>query len=217
MTRPRDGGVDGGRGAVYSTLTTSYTFACPVHGETQVRLSRFRTLEQLPGANQPAVFRVEFDCGCGGSHPGLVRHDELDWAPLGLDDTTPFLNLMTSRVESIAVELGDVAAAHIKAGEWPWTFFCWPEERPRPVFPSAFKLLASGVTGDRVGVAVRCPVCSKVPVNPVSREHIDVPFHNNRSVGVVEHVFEDDARATVEEFRADLYGASFDARRLSLE
>ena len=83
---------------MYSALTTSYTFACPVHGETHVRLSRFRTLEQLPGANHPAVFRVEFDCGCGHAHPGLLRHDELDWAPLGLDDSTPFLNLMTSKL-----------------------------------------------------------------------------------------------------------------------
>jgi len=202
---------------MYSALTTSYTFACPVHGETHVRLSRFRTLEQLPGANHPAVFRVEFDCGCGHAHPGLLRHDELVWAPLGLDDSTPFLNLMTSRVEAIAVELGEVAAAHIKAGEWPWTFFCWPEERPRPVFPSAFRLLAPAASGDRMGVAVRCPACGKVSVNLVSRAHVDVPFVNDREVGVVEHLFADDVSATAAEFHAELWSSSFDARRLALE
>jgi len=144
---------------MYDTLTTSYTFNCPIHGETHVRLSRFRRLEQLPGAQHPALFRVEFDCGCGKAHPGLVSHDDLDWAPLGLADGTAYVNLMTSRVESLADELGELAAARIKAGAWPWTFFCWPEERPRPVFPSAFRLLAPAVSGDRVGLAVRCPSC----------------------------------------------------------
>ena len=69
---------------MYDTLTSTYTFSCPIHGETHVCLSRFRRLEQLPGARHPAVYRVEFACGCGTEHPGLVSHDELDWAPLGL-------------------------------------------------------------------------------------------------------------------------------------
>jgi hypothetical protein len=202
---------------MYDTLTTSYTFSCPMHGETHVRLSRFRRLEQLPGAHHPAVYRVQFACGCGAEHPGLVTHDELDWAPLGLQDGATFVNLMTSRVEEIATELGDLAARRIKAGEWPWSFFCWPEERPRPVYPSAFKLLAPAVSGDRVGLAVRCPVCDKVSVNLVSRAHVDVPFVNDREVGVVEHLFEQDASATLEEFRAELWSGSFDARRLNLE
>jgi len=188
-----------------------------VHGETHVRLSRFRRLEQLPGAEHPAVFRVEFACGCGGDHPGLVTHTDLDLAPLGLQDETTYLNIMTSRVESLGDELGELAAARIKAGEWPWSFFCWAEDRPRPVFPSAFKVLAPAVSGDRVGVAVRCPVCSSVSVNLVSQAHVDVPFVNDREVGVVEHVFADDATAAIEEFRAELYSASFDARRLGLE
>jgi hypothetical protein len=147
---------------MYDTLTTSYTFSCPIHGETHVRLSRFRRLQELPGAHSPSVFRVEFACGCGGEHPGLVTHDDLDWAPLGVQDSTTFLNLMTSRIEAIGVEFGELAATRIKAGEWPWSFFCWPEERPRPVTPSAFKLLAPAASCDRVGVAVRCPVCGKV-------------------------------------------------------
>jgi hypothetical protein len=202
---------------MYDTLTTSYTFHCPIHGETHVRLSRFRRLEQLPGAQRPALFRVQFECGCGEDHPGLVSHDDLDWAPLGLRDETTFLNLMTSRIEATSVELGELAATRIKAGEWPWSFFCWPEERPRPVYPSAFTLLAPAASGDRVGLAVRCPVCGKVSVNVVSRAHVDVPFVNDREVGVVEHVFERDAAASVEEFRAELWSESFDARRLGLE
>jgi hypothetical protein len=202
---------------MYDTLTSTYTFSCPIHGETHVCLSRFRRLERLPGAQHPAVYRVEFACGCGGEHPGLVSHDDLDWAPLGLHDETKFVNLMTSKVEAVAAELSDVAAMRIKTGEWPWSFFCWPEERPRPVYPSAFKLLAPAVSGDRVGLAVRCPVCGKVSVNLVSRAHVDVPFVNDREVGVVEHVFGHDAAASVEEFRAELWSESFDARRLGLE
>jgi hypothetical protein len=202
---------------MYDALTSTYTFSCPIHGETRVSLSRFRRLEELPGARHPAVYRVEFACGCGAEHPGLVSHDDLDWAPLGLQEETRFVNLMTSKVEAVASELSDVAAARIKAGEWPWSFFCWPEERPRPVFPSAFRLLAPTISGDRVGVAVRCPVCGKVSVNLVSRAHVDVPFLNDREVGVVEHVFERDAAASVEEFRAELESESFDARRLGLE
>jgi hypothetical protein len=202
---------------MYDALTTSYTFSCPVHGETRVRLSRFRRLEELPGAQHPSVFRVEFDCGCGSEHAGLVSHDDLDWAPLGLGDDTPFVNLMTSRVEAMSTEFGDVAAARIKAGEWPWSFFCWPEERPRPVYPSAFRLLAPSERGERVGVAVRCPVCGKVSLNLVSRAHVDVPFVNDREVGVVEHVFEHDAQSTLEEFRSELWSSAFDARRLGLE
>jgi hypothetical protein len=202
---------------MYDTLTTSYTFNCPVHGETHVRLSRFRRLEQLPGAQHPAVYRIDFSCGCGEDHPALVTHGDLDWAPLGLKDETTYVNLMTSRVEPLANELGDLAASRIKAGEWPWSFFCWPEERPRPVYPSAFKLLAPAASGDRVGLAVRCPVCGKVSVNMVSRAHVDVPFVNDREVGVVEHLFEQDAAATLEEFHAELWSSSFDARRIGLD
>jgi hypothetical protein len=202
---------------MYDTLTSTYTLSCPTHGETRVRLSGFRRLDELPGAHHPSVYRVEFACGCGGEHPALVTHEDLDWAPLGLHDSTPFLNLMTSRVESLATELGELAASRIKAGEWPWSFFCWPEERPRPVFPSAFKLLAPAVNDDRVGLAVRCPACGKVSVNLVSRAHVDVPFVNDREVGVVQHHFHADAAATVAEFQAELWSGSFDARRLGLE
>jgi hypothetical protein len=201
---------------MYDTLKTSYTFACPIHGEAHVRLSRFLRLEELPGPHHPAVYRVEFSCGCGGEHPGLVTHDELDWAPLGLQEGTTYLNLMTSRREALGDELGDLAATRITAGERPWSFFCWPEERPRPVFPSAFRLLAPASDGEHVGLLIRCPVCGKVSVNLVTRAHVDVPFVNDREVGVVGHFFHDDLAAVIEVFRAELSSSSFDARRLGL-
>ena len=199
---------------MYDPLTSRYTFPCPRRGETRVSLSSFRTLERLEGTAHPVVYRIRFACSCGDEHDGLVSHDELDWAPLGLEGGV-FLNLMTSRVEPVAEELGDLAASRIGAGEWPWSFFCYPEERPRPVFPSAFFLLAPG--DGRLGLAVHCPACARTSVNLVSREHVDLPFHNDREVGVVEHVFGEDMPTAVEEFRAELYSAHFDARRLALE
>jgi hypothetical protein len=198
---------------MYDALTGRYTFTCPAHGESRVALSAFRTLERLPGAAHPAVYRIRFACPCGDEHDGLVSHDELDWAPLGLQAGV-FLNLMTDRLEPLAHELGDLAAARIKAGSWPWSFFCYPEERPRPVFPSAFFVLAPG--DGSLGLAVRCPACRRLSINLVTHEHVDLPFHNDREVGVVEHVFGDDVDAAVEEFRAELYSARFDVRRLTL-
>ena len=199
---------------MYDALTSRYTFSCPSRGESRVTLSAFRSFEQLPGAAHPAVFCVRFACPCGDEHHGLVSHDELDWAPLGLDGGS-FLNLMTSRVEPVAAELGELAAARIGAGEWPWSFFCYPEERPRPVFPSSFALLAPG--DGSLGLAVRCPACRRLSVNLVSHRHVDLPFHNDAEIGVVAHLFADDALLTLAEFRAELYSTSFDARRLALE
>ena len=202
---------------MYDALTTSYRLSCPRHGETSVRLSRFRRLDELPGPHHPAVYSVVFACGCGDEHPALVAHDELDLAPLGFEEERSFVNLMTSRADSLGGELVGLAAQRIKAGEWPWSFFCWPEDRPRPAYPSTFRLLADGGPGGRICVAVRCPVCDRVSVNLVTREHVDVPFHNDREIGVVGHVFAGDAAATIEAFTAELYSASFDARRLSLD
>jgi len=201
-------------GTVYDALTTRYTFACPARGESHVCLSSFRELERLPGAAHPAVYRVRFSCACGDDHDGLVAHDELDWAPLGLD-AGRFLNLMTARLEPAAAELGDQALRRLEAGEWPWSFFCYPEERARPVFPSAFAVLAPG--DGSVGIAVRCPACGRTSVNLVSRPHVDLPFFNDPEVGVVAHVFAEDAIHTLDSFCAELYSTSFDGRRLDLQ
>ena len=198
---------------MYDALTGRFTFPCPARGETRVTLSAFRQFERLPGAAHPAVFQVRFACACGKEHEGLVTHDDLDWAPLGLQGGV-FYNLMTDRLDVVDAELSDLAARRIQAGEWPWSFFCYPEEQPRPVFPSAFFLLAPG--DGSLGLAVRCPACQRTSVNLVSHEHVDLPFHNDPEVGVVEHVFSDDVARTLEEFRAELYSVSFDTRRLGL-
>jgi hypothetical protein len=199
---------------MYDPLTSRYAFSCPTRGETHVLLSAFRSIEELPGAAHPAVFRVRFDCSCGEEHDGLVTHEDLDWAPLGLG-AGEFLNLMTARLESAGTELGELAAERIRSGEWPWSFFCYPEERPRPVFPSSFTLLT--VAEGTVGLAVRCPSCRRLSLNLVSQPHVDLPFHNDREIGVVEHMFAEDALATLEEFQAELWSTSFDARRLALQ
>lgn len=201
---------------MYDALTAQYTFGCPVRGSAAVPLSSFRRLERLPGTSHPVVYRVAFNCTCGDEHLGLVGHDDLDWAPLGLAGMA-FANLMTARMENADAEFGDAAARRIGAGEWPWSFFCWPEDRPRPVYPSSFALLAPGDRAPaRLGLAVRCPACQRLSVNLVSPQHVDVPFHSDAHVGVVEHVFADDALRTLEAFRDELYSASFDARRLTL-
>jgi hypothetical protein len=124
---------------------------------------------------------------------------------------------MTATVDPLDAELADLAARRIQAGEWPWSFFCYAEERPRPVFPSAFVVLAPAGGGEEVGLAVRCPVCSSISVNLVSTQHLDVPFHNDREIGVLEHLFAADAARVVERFAAELYSASFDTRRLALQ
>ena len=199
---------------MYDALTTRYTFACPARGETRVSLSAFRMLDRIPGAEHPAVFHVVFDCPCGEEHPGLVSDSELDWAPLGLAEER-FLNLMTAQFEDVAAELSDLAVRRILAGEWPWSFYCYPEDRPRPVFPSSFFLLAPG--DGSLGIAVRCPSCERISVNLVSHEHVDLPFHNDREIGVVPHLFTGDWERMVTDFRDELDSGSFDARRLELD
>ena len=200
---------------MYDVLRARYTFACPSREQASVPLSAFREVERLPGAAHPAVFRVRFACICGNDHDGLVAHDDLDWAPLGVGEERAYLNLMTDRLELVREELGDIAARHIRGGKWPWLLFCYPEGRPRPAFPSDFHVIAPR-GGRSVGVAARCSSCGQLSVNIVSNAHVDVPFHHDAEVGVIEHVFADDALSTLDEFRAELWSAAFDGRRLQL-
>ena len=194
---------------MYDGLTGRYTFSCPHDGEARVPLSAFRTLERLPGAAHPSVYRVVFACACGEDHEGLVTHEDLDWAPIGASDAS-FFNVMTARLEPVAGELLDRAAASIRAGVWPWAFVCFPEGRARPTFPSAFRLLAA--SGRDVGVAVRCPACESTSVNVVTRRHVDEPFFHDRRVTVVEHAFAPDGEETLAAFRAALASGSFASR-----
>ena len=201
-------------GAV-DALTGTYRLGCPAAGSTtRVRLSSFRQIDRLPGPAHPAVYRVVFACACGGEHVGLVGHDALDWAPLGLDDRLTYINLMTSRRDELASELTSLASARIGRGEWPWCFFCRREDAPRSVTPSAFRLLAP--CPETVAVAVRCPVCDSTSVNLVSQPHVDVPFHSDTTVGVLAHAYDEGSLPTIESFRAELGSASFDEKRLVL-
>ena len=200
---------------MYDPLTSTYAFSCPHGGSPHVPLSAFRTLDRLPGASHPALFSVTFSCPCGAEHPGLVSHPELDVAPVGVGVEGEFRNFLTGHDDDLEAELSGLAATRIGAGEWPWSFFCFLEARPRPITPSALAVIAPG---DRLrGVAVRCPCCGATSVNLVTREHLDIPFWNDRSVGVVDHVFGEDALRTVEEFRSLLDSSRFDERRLELE
>ena len=198
---------------MYDGLTGQYTFACPTTGEAHVSLSAFRSLERLPGTAHPAVYRIVFACRCGREHDGLVTHAELDWAPLA-GARAEFFNVMTRRFEASALELLDRAAGRIRAGEWPWSFFCYPEDRPRPVFPSAFHLLAPAE--DHVGVGVRCPACTRLSLNVVTVRHVDEPFYSDPRVGVVEHLFERTSEPGGTTLRDDLASARSRARFRSL-
>jgi hypothetical protein len=198
---------------MYDGLTGLYTFACPVRGKVRLPLSAFRVIDRLPGAAHPAVYKIIFFCECGDEHEGLVAHDDLDWAPLAGGDVS-FVNMMTSKLESVAGDLLELAATQIRAGEWPWSFFCYPEERARPVFPSSFRALGAGE--DRIGLAVECPSCSRTSVNLVTHRHVDIPFYNDRKVDVVEHIFSGDRETTLEAFRLELDSGRFDARRRDL-
>ena len=171
---------------MYDVLRSRYTFACPTRGETSVALSAFRRLVRLPGARiRRSTASSSTAAAATARRPRRRRRPRLGAARPRRrhvpepDDVDASTGSRTSSPTS--------RSRRIQAGEWPWSFFCYPEERPRPVFPSSFSLLAPG--GGAIGLAVRCPVCSRVSVNLVSSAHVDLPFHNDRQVGVVAHVF----------------------------
>ena len=182
-----------------------------------MRFSRFRRLEELPGPQHPAVYRIEFACGCGDEHLGLVSHDELDWAPLGLEQDTTFVNLMTSKHDSLADELTELAAQKIRAGEWPWSFFCWPEDRPRPAFPSAFRLLAESELarprGRRRALPGLRPRVGE-PRHARARRRAVPQRPRDRGGGASLRVRTRARRSAPSS--AELYSSSFDVRRLDL-
>jgi hypothetical protein len=194
-------------------LTGRFRLPCPTSGWCGVRLSDFREIERLHGSAHPALYRVVFACTCGGEHVALVSHDDLDWSPLGLGDECTYVNLMTSRTDDLAVELTELSSARIGRGEWPWCFFCCGEEMPRPITPSAFRLLEPRL--GKTAVAVGCPACGSTSINLVTAPHVDVPFHSDVRIGVVSRAFDAETLGTPEAFRAALETATFDERRLA--
>lgn len=199
---------------VVDAITGTFRLPCPVGGPARVRLSSFRLIDRLPGVAHPALYRVVFACGCGDEHVALVADDDLDRALLGLDAGGAFLNLMTDRTDDVAGELSSLASSRIHRGEWPWSFFCVLEERPQPVTPSFFQLIAPDPV--HACVAVRCPSCGSASINLVTHAHLDVPFHSDPVVAVVGQVFEASMLRTIDAFRAELDSAAFDAKRLDL-
>ena len=199
---------------MYDALTARYTFACPRREQAHVALSSFRLLERLPGAAHPAVYGVRFDCGCGEEHPGLVSHDDLDWAPLGLTRGA-FVNLMTSRTGDAAGELLDVGRGALQAGEWPWSFFCYPEGRPRPVFPSSFVARRPRRAVDRARRAL--PGLRRALRQPRLAGARRPAVRERRARSASSSTCSPGMRCgRVEEFHAELHSARFDERRLHL-
>lgn len=193
---------------MFDPIRNRYALTCPEHEETVwVPVSGFRAIRRLRGAHAPAVFRVAFDCECGGRHEALVSHDRLDWEPLGTDSTETFTNLLTGRRELLATELSEQATDHLRRGSWPWMFYCHPESAMRPGFPSSLRFVTPehGHGTDRVGTLVRCFSCERHTVNIVSRDHLDVPWHTDAAIGFIAQVFDGDAIAPEERFRHQLH------------
>ena len=114
-------------------------------------------LERLAGAAHPVVYqRRASPAPAATSIPASSRTTSSTGRRSG-SGGVEFLNLMTARLEPVEAELGDLAARRIGAGEWPWSFFCYPEERPRPVFPSSFRLLAPDAADTRLGARRALP------------------------------------------------------------
>lgn len=198
---------------MYDGFKARYTFPCPARREASIPFSAFRTVEQLPGVRRPAVFDIRFSCPCGGEHPGLLTHRDLDWSPLG-GTAEAFFDVMTGRFESVYDMLVDEAAHRITHGRWPWTFFCVAETKPRPAYPSAFRVLEPA--HGRMVVAVRCPSCESISVNLVSCDHLDVPYYSDREVEVVDHVFGQRGGGGLDDLVEELHSGPFGRSRQPL-
>jgi hypothetical protein len=192
---------------MFDALRNQYRLRCPeLESHVWVSVSGFRTVRRLRGAHAPAVFRIEFDCPCSARHEALITHDRLDYEPIAAESTQTFTNLLTGSRELLASELSDQVMMQLRNGSWPWTFWCHPESATRPGFPSSLRMVAADHDhGDeRVGVLVRCFSCSRLTVNLVTREHLDVPFYNDRHIAFVPQVFSRDSLTPEESFRQQL-------------
>jgi hypothetical protein len=202
---------------MYDVLRASYRFHCPHLPEGDLRavaLSRFRSIERLPGAAHPAVFRVTYRCECGDDHVGLVAHDDLDYGPIA---ATPveFRNLVTGRSEPLVSELLALTRVQVQKGNWPWQLYCGREAKLKPVFPSSLTLVCPAES-ELVGVAMRCPSCGDLSLNVVTESHLDVPFYHDRVVRLIDRPYGDARDLTVDRFHEQLWSAGFDAERSSL-
>ena len=205
---------------MYDALTTTYTLLVPAprrDARAAVALpparaaARARSIRPSTASSSPAAAAT--------STPGSSRTTTSTGRRSASSDETTFVNLMTSqRRAARRTSSRDLAAARIKAGEWPWSFFCWPEERPRPVFPSAFRLLAPTAAAAIAWRRRALPVLRARLGEPrLARARRRAVHERPRGRRRRSTCSRDDAGATVEEFRAELDSESFDARRLDLE
>lgn len=192
---------------MFDIFSARYQFPCATTGaEVSVALSQFRSLEQLPGAASPTVYKVTFDCACGVQHDGLLSHDELDWEPLSNETTETFFNFQTGSRDLVAAELSQLTSEFIRKGAWPWTFYCYPESAVRPGFPSSLLCVAptTGQRRARQGVVVHCASCSRMSINFVTSQHLDVPFYNDQVVHYVDKMLPGERLSVEEAFRQQL-------------
>lgn len=191
---------------MFDPLQNRYQLRCPTHEhETWVSVSDFRRIKRLHGATAPAVFRVVFRCtACSEHHESLVSHDRLDYEPIAHDSMQTYTNLLTGTRELVGADLGDISGELIRKGTWPWTFYCHPESAVRPGFPSSLRVVADEPEHDRIGVMVRCFACARLSVNIVSRDHLDVPFHNDPQIAFVPTLVNEAQLSPEEAFRHQL-------------
>jgi hypothetical protein len=195
---------------MYDPLRAEYRMRCLERdpaGQRRygVTLSQFVSVARLPGAQHPAVYRVQHDCpACEGSHAALLTHDELDHAPVvGAPAGEAFWEPLTGRIAGDAgEELREAAASRVRRGDWPWLFWCAQERCRKPLFPSEIRFAAR--RDDRVGIAVVCSACERASLNVVTPWHLDVPFFHDRSVEASERPL---ASLDVTRFIAELTAA----------
>lgn len=202
---------------MFDPILNRYRLRCATTDDTTwVSISEFRLVKRLRGAVAPAVFRVSFDCAaCDGRHEALLTHDRLDYAPISVETSHTFTNLLTGTRELVGAELSDIVASNIRGGKWPWTFYCHPESAVRPGFPSSLRAISGdGASGDRLGVLVRCNTCARMSVNLVTRAHLDVPFHNDDAIGFVPEIVDRHGVTSEEAFRHQLESGRFASRWL---
>jgi hypothetical protein len=216
----RDEPERGPRPRRYDALAAVYRFECPERDDTaRVPLSAFRHVERLAGPAHPAVFQIAWSCACGAEHQALVKHDELDYAPLDPAADVAFWDPLTGRLGGdLGSELAAAAMLRLRRGVWPWSFWCSAEERMRPGYPSALSWLAeAGRTAPRrrlLGVGVRCATCGETSINVVSHRHLDEPFFHDREVGALSRPVGE--MAAIERFRDALWSGAFDTHRTDL-
>ena len=180
-------------------LTTTYRFSCPQRGEAIVRLSSFRADRAASGrgASCRLLRSLRLLAAATSTSASSPRRSSTGSRWVSSRGRT-FVNLMTSRHDDLSADLRALALTRIEAGEWPWSFFCYlggaGSSRDAVVVHAACAGWRSCARGS-LGLAVRCPVCGSVSINVVSEPHVDLPFWNDPHVGVVEHVFGDDAAA----------------------